>query len=103
VEEWEIEFEERFGTYNLNDQSEYAGHTWKAKDFLKDFIRSTITLREERAREEAYKAVEAEILDKIYYIGTELPQIEQDKRDKFVVLGYPAQFLRNARSRSNTK
>ena len=66
-----------------------------------DDISSLITLREERAREETYKAIEAEMLDKIYYIGTELPQVEQDKRDKFVVLGYPAQFLRNARSRSS--
>ena len=47
----------------------------------------------ESLKEELLGKVEKQILDKIYYIGSELPQVKEDVRDKFVLLGTPADFL----------
>lgn len=53
------------------------------------------------AKREVLKQVEAEMLDKIYYIGNELPQVKADVRDKFVLLGYPSKFLEDVSKRLN--
>jgi hypothetical protein len=40
------------------------------------------------------KTIEQAILDRILYIGNEIPEgVANDKRDKFVVLGYPQQII----------
>jgi hypothetical protein len=40
------------------------------------------------------KKVEQSILDRILYIGNEIPaEVASDKRDKFVLLGYPQQVI----------
>ena len=40
------------------------------------------------------KKIEQSLLDRIVYIGNEIPDgVARDKRDKFVVLGYPQQVV----------
>ena len=63
--------------------------------FLKSFIFQDYT---KKIVEGMLKVVEAEMLDKIYYIGHDLPQVKEDVRDKFVMLGYPQKFLDDLRS-----
>lgn len=49
------------------------------------------TLQEQK--EEMVKTIEAKMLERIYYIGHELPQVANDVRNKFVLLGTPAEFI----------
>lgn len=39
------------------------------------------------------KTINQAVLDRIYYIGNELPQVGQDKRPKFVLLGTPQELI----------
>ena len=90
-ESWGEEFERRFvnpRTGLILNGSETAG-------VLKSFISRLLS----SVRESTLREVEAEMLDKIYYIGSELPQVKDDVRDKFVLLGYPQKFLDDVRER----
>jgi hypothetical protein len=46
-----------------------------------------------RQEREIVDFMKQEMLDNIYYIGNELPQVAQDRRDKFVLLGTPQKFI----------
>jgi len=46
------EFEEKFSTYNLNDEAIYNGKNWKAKNFVTSHINETIIKVLEKMREE---------------------------------------------------
>jgi len=75
---WEKEFDKRWHYSDV----EY----W---DDIKSFIEKLLS----KQREEILGKIEAMMLDKIYYIGNELPQVKEDVRDKFVLLGFPQGFL----------
>ena len=56
---------------------------------IKSFISSL--LKEERKK--LMEEIKQKMIDKIYYIGNELPQATQNKQSKFVLLGTPQDFL----------
>src|SRR3990167_1574862 len=80
------------GEYSDKEMVEIlSGVIKRSVDEDADFIKKVIS----ETREEMVKIVEAQMLDKIYYIGDELPQVKQDVRTKFVLLGTPADFLKS--------
>ena len=86
--EVEKEFDDLFGKH-------FHGKGFLNPDYyeIKSFLSRNLALAREQGAEEVLKIVEAEMLDKIYFIGNELPQVKEDARDKFVLLGYPQKFL----------
>ncbi len=53
--EWAEEFDEKFGNYNLTSEARYQGKLYKAKDFVKDFIRDTLKAHSQSLVEEIEK------------------------------------------------
>jgi len=88
---WEKQFDEKFG--------EYGTFGVKGIDALETEIAFRLNIKSfiekllSKQREEILGKIEAMMLDKIYYIGNELPQVKEDVRDKFVLLGFPQGFL----------
>ncbi len=89
-EDWRKEFDDNAWRFHEHIDEENCRFY---PEELKSFIASLLTQAREEERARALKAVEAEMLDKIYYIGNELPQVKADVRDKFVLLGFPQKFL----------
>lgn len=49
---WQERFDEKFGMFNLNDTAVYNGRTYRAADFVKDFLSQELS----QAKQEGFQS-----------------------------------------------